>query len=61
MINNAAILAGQGLLEENLEHFNRAVEVTGAGNFLNTKHVALSMIEREVRGSIMSVISSREY
>lgn len=61
LINNAAILAGQGLLEENVEHFNRAVEVTGAGNFLNTKHVALSMIEREIRGSIISIVSSSGY
>lgn len=61
LINNAAILAGTGLLEENLAHFNRAVEVTAAGNFLNTKYVALSMIEREIRGSIMSIISSSGY
>lgn len=58
LINNAAILGGRGLLEENLEHFNRAVEVTAAGNFLFTKLVALSMIERRIRGSIVSIISS---
>lgn len=61
LINNAAILGGPGLLEENLEHFNRCVEVTAAGNFLNTKYVALSMIEREIRGSIMCIISSSGY
>jgi NAD(P)-dependent dehydrogenase (short-subunit alcohol dehydrogenase family) len=58
LINNAALLGGRGLLEENLEYFNRAVTVAAAGNFLNSKHVALSMIEREIKGSIISIISS---
>lgn len=58
LINNAALLGGRGLLEESLEYFNRAVTVAAAGNFLNSKHVALSMIEREIKGSIVSIISS---
>jgi NAD(P)-dependent dehydrogenase (short-subunit alcohol dehydrogenase family) len=61
LVNNAALLGGRGLLEESLESFNRAVEVAAAGNFLNTKHVAISMIEREIKGSIVSILSSNAW
>jgi NAD(P)-dependent dehydrogenase (short-subunit alcohol dehydrogenase family) len=61
LINNAALLGGRGILEESLEYFNRAVTVAAAGNFLNTKHVAISMIEREVKGSIVSILSSNAW
>jgi NAD(P)-dependent dehydrogenase (short-subunit alcohol dehydrogenase family) len=61
LINNAAILGGRGVLEESLEFFNRAVEVAGAGAFLNTKHAAISMIERDIRGSIVNVLSSNAW
>ncbi len=61
LVNNAAILGGRGVLEESLEFFNRAIEVAGAGTFLNTKHVAISMIERDIRGSIVNVLSSNAW
>jgi NAD(P)-dependent dehydrogenase (short-subunit alcohol dehydrogenase family) len=61
LINNAAILGGRGVLEESLEFFNRAIEVAGAGTFLNTKHAAIAMIEREIRGSIVNVLSSNAW
>ena len=61
LINNAAILGGRGVLEESLEFFNRAVEVAGAGTFLNTKHAAISMIERDIRGSIVNILSSNAW
>ena len=61
LINNAAVLGGRGVLEESLEFFNRAIEVAGAGTFLNTKHVAVSMIERDIRGSIVNVLSSNAW
>ena len=61
LVNNAAILGGRGLLEESLEFFNRAVEVAGAGTFLNCKHVAISMIERGIRGSIVNILSSNAW
>jgi NAD(P)-dependent dehydrogenase (short-subunit alcohol dehydrogenase family) len=61
LINNAALLGGRGLLEESLHDFNRAVTVAAAGNFLNTKHVAISMIEREIKGSVVSVLSSNAW
>jgi NAD(P)-dependent dehydrogenase (short-subunit alcohol dehydrogenase family) len=61
LINNAAILGGRGLLEENLDFFNRAVTVAAAGNFLNSKHAATAMIERGIRGSIISILSSNAW
>jgi NAD(P)-dependent dehydrogenase (short-subunit alcohol dehydrogenase family) len=61
LVNNAALLGGRGILEESLEYFNRAVAVAGAGNFLNTKHVAISMIERGIKGSIVSILSSNAW
>ena len=61
LINNAAILGGLGVLDENLAFFNRAVGVAAAGNFLNTKHVATSMIERGIKGSIIAILSSNAW
>lgn len=61
LINNAALLGGRGLLTETLENFNRAVNVSAAGNFLNTKHVATSMIEHGIKGSIVSILSSQAW
>ena len=61
LVNNAAILGGRGVLEESLAFFNRAVEVAGAGTFLNTKHAAIAMIEREIRGSIVNILSSNAW
>ncbi|MGH2916621.1 MAG: SDR family NAD(P)-dependent oxidoreductase [Solirubrobacteraceae bacterium] len=61
LINNAAILGGRGLLEESLEFFNRAVEVAGAGTFLNTKLAAIAMIERGIGGSVVNVLSSNAW
>jgi NAD(P)-dependent dehydrogenase (short-subunit alcohol dehydrogenase family) len=61
LVNNAAILGGRPMLLENLEFFNRAIEVAAAGSFLNSKHVAVSMIEREIKGSIVNVLSSNAW
>lgn len=58
LINNASLLGGRGVLDENLGYFNRAVTIAAAGNFLNTKYVATSMIERAIKGSVVSIISS---
>ena len=61
LINNAALLGGRGVLEESLEFWNRAVAVAGTGTFLNTKHVAISMIERGIKGSIVNILSSNAW
>lgn len=61
LINNAALLGGRGVLEESLEFWNRAVAVAGTGTFLNTRQVAISMIEREIKGSIVNILSSNAW
>src|SRR5216683_199164 len=61
LINNAALLGGRGILEESLEYFNRAVTVAASGNFLNARHAAIAMIERGIRGSIVSILSSNAW
>jgi NAD(P)-dependent dehydrogenase (short-subunit alcohol dehydrogenase family) len=40
---------------------NRAVTVAAAGNFLNTKHAAIAMIERGIKGSVVSILSSNAW
>jgi NAD(P)-dependent dehydrogenase (short-subunit alcohol dehydrogenase family) len=61
LVNNAALLGGRGVLEESLDGFKRAVDVAAVGNFLNTKHVAISMIERGIKGNIVSILSSNAW
>jgi NAD(P)-dependent dehydrogenase (short-subunit alcohol dehydrogenase family) len=61
VINNAAWLHACGLLEEDLASFNRAITIAVNGNFLYTKHGALAMIERGIRGSIVSILSSNAW
>ncbi|HLH68198.1 MAG TPA: SDR family oxidoreductase [Candidatus Dormibacteraeota bacterium] len=61
LVNNAALLGGRGILEETLEDFNRAVNVAAAGTFLNTKHAAIAMIERGIKGSIVCILSSNAW
>jgi NAD(P)-dependent dehydrogenase (short-subunit alcohol dehydrogenase family) len=61
VINNAADLRARGILEEDLASFNRAVTVAAAGNFLFTKHAAIAMIERGIKGSIVSILSSNAW
>src|SRR5207244_1225911 len=61
LINNAALLGGRGVLEESLEFWNRAVAVAGTGTFLNTKHVAIAMIERGIKGSVVNILSSNAW
>lgn len=58
LVNNAALLGGKGVLDETAENFERAVKVSSLGYFLNTKHVARSMCERGIKGSIICVSSS---
>ena len=61
VVNNAADMHARGLLEEDLASFNRAVTVAAAGNFLFTKHAAIAMIERGIKGSIVSILSSNAW
>src|ERR671937_1126114 len=61
LVNNAGLLGGRPLLLETLKDFNRHVEVTAAGHFLNSKYAATSMIERGIKGCIWAVVSSTGY
>jgi NAD(P)-dependent dehydrogenase (short-subunit alcohol dehydrogenase family) len=58
LINNASLLGGRTILDETLDGWTRAVNVSGIGNFLNTKYVARSMCERGIRGAIICIASS---
>ena len=58
LVNNAALLGGRGVLDETAEAFQRAVLVSGMGNFLNTKHVGRAMAQRGIKGSIVCISSS---
>jgi len=61
VVKNAAWLHTNHILEEDLASFNRAITIAVNGNFLFTKHAALSMIERDIRGSIVSILSSNAW
>jgi NAD(P)-dependent dehydrogenase (short-subunit alcohol dehydrogenase family) len=61
VINNAAWLHTNHILEEDLTSFNRAITIAVNGNFLYTKHAALAMIERGIKGSIVSILSSNAW
>ena len=61
VINNAAWLHTNGILEENLEDFNRAISIAVNGAFLYTRYAALSMIERGIRGSVVNILSSNAW
>jgi NAD(P)-dependent dehydrogenase (short-subunit alcohol dehydrogenase family) len=58
LVNCAGILGGKGVLDFDLESFNRQLIVNCAGHFLNTKYVAKTMIDRGIKGSIICIIST---
>ncbi len=58
LVNCAGILGGKSVLDYDVEAFNRQLLVNCTGNFLNTKHVAKSMIAQSIKGSIICVASS---
>ncbi len=58
LVNSAGILGGKSVLEYDMESFTRQVMTNCGGNFLNTKHVAKSMIDRNIRGSIICIVST---
>ncbi|MGY1623338.1 SDR family NAD(P)-dependent oxidoreductase [Geodermatophilus sp. SYSU D00965] len=58
LVNNAAMLGGKGVLDEDAATFERSIKVSGLGYFLNTKIVGRAMAERGIRGSIVCISSS---
>lgn len=58
LVNNAVVFNKKGVLTMPLEDWRRQIDVILTGAFLFTKHAARSMIDRQVRGSILNIIST---
>ncbi len=58
LVNCAAILGGASLLDIEVEAFQRQLVVQCVGMLTNTKHVARSMIDRGIRGSVVNIAST---
>ncbi len=58
LVNNAAIFNKKGVLNMPLDEWDLQIGVILTGAFLFTKHVAQAMIERQVKGSIINIIST---
>lgn len=58
LVNSAAILGGKGVLDYELQDFERQVRTILSGTFLYTKHVAHAMIDRDIKGSIICIQST---
>lgn len=61
VVNNAAWLHTSHILDEDLASFSRAITIAVNGSFLFTKHAALAMIERDIRGSVVVILSSNAW
>jgi len=58
LVNSAGILGGRSVLDYEVGAFNRQLLTNCTGNFLNTKHVARSMIDGGIKGSIICIVST---
>jgi NAD(P)-dependent dehydrogenase (short-subunit alcohol dehydrogenase family) len=58
LVNNAVKFDMGGVLDMELSRFRRQVDIIVGGAFIMTKLVAASMIERDVSGSIVNVLST---
>jgi len=58
LVNNAGILGGAGVLEMDLERWQRQLAVNLTGTFLCTRHVARLMVEQGRGGSIIVIVST---
>lgn len=58
LLNGAVIQVRKGVLDLAVEDFRRLIDVSLAGTFLFTKHVAKSMIANKRRGNIITLIST---
>jgi NAD(P)-dependent dehydrogenase (short-subunit alcohol dehydrogenase family) len=58
LVNNAATFNKKGVLGMSLEEWEQQIAVILTGAFLCTKFVAQTMIERQVRGAILNIIST---
>ncbi len=58
LVNCAAIHGGGSLLDVEVEAFQQQLVVQCVGMLTNTKHVARSMIDRGIKGSIINIASA---
>ncbi len=58
LVNSAAVLGGKGVLDYDLKDFERQVQIILSGTFLYTKYVAHAMIDRDIKGSIICLLST---
>ena len=58
LVNNAVRFNTKGVLDMPVEEFRQQVDIIIGGAFLMTQSVARSMIERQVHGSIINVLST---
>jgi len=58
LVNNAAFFNKKGVLNMPLAEWESQIGVILTGAFLFTKHVAQSMIERSVKGTVINIIST---
>lgn len=58
LVNNAVRFDAGGVLDMPVERFRRQVDVILAGAFLVTQAVAKSMVERDLRGCIVNMLST---
>ena len=58
LVNNAATFSKKGVLTMSLDEWRAQIGVILTGAFLCTKYVAQAMIERDVSGAILNIIST---
>lgn len=58
LVNNAAFFNKKGVLTMPLAEWEKQIGVILTGAFLFTKHVARSMIDRHVKGTVINIIST---
>ena len=58
LVNNAVRFDTRGLLDMPLDAFRQQIDISLAGTFIVSSLVAKSMIERDIRGSIINVLST---
>jgi NAD(P)-dependent dehydrogenase (short-subunit alcohol dehydrogenase family) len=58
LVNGAVRFNTKGVLDMPVDEFRRQVDIIIGGAFLMTQAVARSMVERQVRGSIINILST---
>jgi len=58
LVNNAVVFNKKGVLTMPLAEWRKQIDVILTGAFLFTKYTAQSMIDRQVRGCILNIVSN---